>query len=274
MNIEKVKNYNAKMLAVLSTLLVGLGCIGLISMVLLLVSELWPRDNSYDDNHLLADTQVEQLAKDSLRKQIVSYDTPYLVDTAQLIYIIPVKVKTLNSPEAVDGGRGLVVSKLSSGSYSKGSYYQQSFNNLVVFDYKTGQTTKLSDFRYIGEELSFNYFKDDIIMLYQAALDNTDNDKLLTLNDLKALFVYSFNEKSVRQLKLPNASVTHYAFVGESKDLLVTFGQDRNGDGEFDETYEPTVVMKYDFEADTFSEVINPALKSDLQAIIEKPAGN
>jgi len=274
MNIEKVKNYNQKMLAVLSTILIIIAAIGLISLVVFLIGEIM-RNRKPKTNELLSDKKVEQLKQDSLRQQIISYDFPLLIDSTNLVFIIPVNVKTLGKPEDISRGvMGLMdvrpeIDFLSSDKYIERFYYG-SFNNILIYDYKNSVTYNISDRRLIGTDISFNYFLDDILISFSGAERDTDKDGTITLNDLKSLFVYALKEKKLRHITFNNSTVLSFEQIKPYKDMLITFGFDRNKDNLFDEETEPRFIMKYDFHSDSLFPVVDQKLEMEIQRLIDK----
>lgn len=274
MDIEKVKNYNQKMLAAFFTMAVIAAGIGIVSILIFIISELIP-DRRPTQNILLSDKKIDELKKDSLRQQIISYDTPRLVDTLNLIYLIPVSVKTLDKPEKMefnlqsekddyyDGG---------SSSYKRNPRmkYYGAFNNLIIYDYKNSITKKVCDYRLIGEDLLIEYFKDEIVMAFLGSEKDTDGDNVITLQDFKSLFLYSLNTKVLKKVSMNNQTVTSFSYVQDTKDLLVTFGFDKNKDNKFNDYFEPTVVMRYDYASGRLTPIVNKDLEKDIQRIIDK----
>jgi len=270
MNIEKIKNYNQKMLAALSTILVAMALIGLISLIIFVILELRPYGR-HQTNTLLSDEKVEQLKKDSLRQQIISYDTPRLVDTLNLVYVIPVQVKTLDRPEEMNTEvLGLLDMKGSSSRGYKNSYYYGSFNNLIVHDFKKNSSEKISSKRMIGTDLLFRYFKDEIILTFTGSERDTDLDDKVTLLDFSSLYVYSMKDRRLRELSIENSTVESFKHVENEKDILIRFGYDRNKDNLFDSGTEPTFVMKYDYENESLTAIVDKELEKELQKIIDK----
>jgi len=272
MNIEKIKNYNQKMLAVFSTIAVIAAAVGLISLLVFIITELVPNRPS-GTNALLSDDKVEQLKKDSLIQQIISYDSPRLVDTLNLVYLIPVHVKTLDKPEE-KGTETLALAdadyELSSGSKYRGERFYGSFNNLIMYDYKNSSSQKICDYRLIGTDLSYTYFEDEIIIVFTGAERDTDGDNTITLLDFKSLFVYSLKTKELRKISRENSTVSSFNFIEDRKDILVTFGYDRNKNSEFDTETEPAYIMKYDYMANKLVPIIDGELERDIQKIIDK----
>lgn len=272
MNIEKIKNYNQRMLAVLSTMLVILAAIGLISVIVFLIDELIPRRYPNHSNALLSDEKVNELKEDSLRKQIISYDDPYLLDTLNLIYLIPVNVKMLDNPERIEKEIFSTPSfKYASADdeFTEG-YFYGTFNNILVFDYPLNKTTKICDTRMLGSDMSFAFFKDEIIIAFTGTQKDTNQDGQITTADFQSLYLYSLNEKKLRQVNYKNSTVTSFKRIETTKDILISFCYDRNSDNIFDNDTEPTFIMKYNYRENSLTTVVDKALEKELQKIIDK----
>jgi hypothetical protein len=273
MNIEKIRNYNQKMLAIFSTAIVIIAAIGLISLLIFVITEIIP-DNKPDTNVLLSDIKIDQLKQDSLHQQIISFNTPELIDTASLVYIIPVNVKTLSKPEELDK-QILNFSDINkeSGSGSSGSrydrYYYGAFNNIIIFDYKNNLKKMVCNTRLIGTDLQSEYFPDEIILTFTGCENDSDKDNQITLKDLQDLFIYSMKEKVLKQIRQPDSTVESYKYVPGEKDILITFGFDRNKNNLFENQTEPTYIMKYDYSSGELISIVDNNLNNELQAIID-----
>ncbi len=269
MNIEKIRNYNQKIIAVICTAVVAMALIGLIILLVNLIRYLIPSGTNPDV--LLSDEKVDQLKKDSLRQQIISYNSPVLVDTSSLIYLIPVNVKTLRKPEEI-GKEVMMDTKLSdlgSTDYNT-KYYYDSFNNLLLYYYPSGETTRICKQRMIGADLTYMYFSDDIIIAFTGAEEDTDKDDKITLSDLRTLYLYSLKKGVLTQVKYPHSTIESYSFVHGKKDILITFGYDRDENNIFESGTEPTFLMKYDYSTDKLLAVIDRSKEEELQDIIDK----
>ncbi|RLD61557.1 MAG: hypothetical protein DRJ01_07690 [Bacteroidetes bacterium] len=272
MNIEKIKKYNQKLLATLGTILVLIAIVGLILITYVTISDISSsyRYNNQDDG-ILSDEKIEELQKENKRQQLISYEIPRLVDTLNLVYIIPVSHKTLNSAEFIDGE---VLELLNTGGnykidsrYSK--QYYGDFNNLLIYDYKSDNIEKLFVDRVNFENIQTEYFKDDILILFKAATKDTYKDGVVNQLDYKTLFLYSLKDRMLREIKLKNADVSQIEFVENSKDLLIKFGLDHNKDGEFDEYTEPSLIKKYDFKSGELQDIVNEKINKELQMKLE-----
>ena len=275
MNIDKIKNYNQKLLAMLGTVILLIAILGLVAFAIAVVADL--KNSYWDDNRsggLLADDKVQELQKQNKRKQLISYSSPKLVDTLKSIYVIPVLHKTLEKAEEIDSRiedlldtdrrAHMKVSKEYGGSYGVGP-----FNNILVYNEANAQIEKLFEQRVHFRRYRIEYFEDDIFLVIKAAEKDTYKDGLVDMDDLTSMYLYSFKEKRLVKIGLESGTISDYDFVNNSKDMLIRFGMDYNKDGKFEEYREPASIRKYVFETDTLIKVINENLSRDLQRSLE-----
>lgn len=274
MNIDHIRNYNQKMLALISTLVVILLLIAVVSATYISYTE-YSRYQMYEEEEsgILSEEKIQELQKEEKREQLISYQLPRLVDTINQIYIVPISHKSLEYAESYqeDGVLGLVSMEYkpsqSDRRYSRRHYGK--FNNIVLYDYKSGKTEKLFDERLNFENIHIEYFEDDILLVVQAAHMDTYKDQVINLEDLKSLYIYSLSQRKLKLIREKNIDVADYRFVSSSKDFHVTLGTDRNGDGYFDDYREPATFMKYDYENEALIQVISKDLELELQAKLD-----
>ena len=272
MNIDKIKNYNQKVLAVLGTVVALIAVVGLISIIIFTINEIGRtfRHNN-QNNGILSDEKIEELQQENKRKQLISYETPILVDSLNLVYIIPVSQKTLRSSENIDEKTlGLMDSRSSSEEDKRysGQYYGD-FNNLVIYDYKNSNIEKLFNDRINFDNIQTEYFKDDILVLFKATTKDTYKDGVINQLDYKTLFIYSMKSKNLKKITIDNSDVSEINFVGNSKDLLIKFGLDHNKDGKFDEYSEPSLIKKYDYVNGKLIDIVSQEVNAELQMNLE-----
>ncbi|WP_299135705.1 hypothetical protein [uncultured Tenacibaculum sp.] len=276
MKIEKVKNYNQKLLAILGT--IGGICIiiALISFISLLIKEQKRFDYNEPETGILSEEKIEKLQKENKREQVISYETPILLDTLNSKYIIPVSHKTLEEEEEISGLLGLTNGFTGSESkeyvkkderYSKRIYGE--FNNVIIYEANSGINRKLFDKRINFDKIKTEYFKNEIIILIKASEKDTFKDGVINLKDFSSLYIYSLNEKNIRKIGIEGMDVYSFNFINKSKDLIVEFGIDKNKDGSFENHNEPTIIKKYDFKNDKLIEIIDSKINSELQKTLE-----
>ena len=90
-----------------------------------------------------------------------------------------------------------------------------------------------------------------------------------TLDDFKSLYIYSFYKKELKKVALKNADVIAYQFFYETKELIIQFGIDKNSDGQYTKYNEPSIIKKYDMITGKLTDIIDPAIDSELQKTLE-----
>lgn len=277
MKIEKVKNYNQKLLAILGTIGGFFLIVALVSFISIVIQEHRRFDYNEPESGILSEEKIEKLQKENKREQVISYETPILIDTLNLKYIIPVSHKTLGEKEDI-GLNGLLNAYTGSDSetegfikkderYSKRFYGE--FNNIIIYDTNKENNKKLFDNRINFDKIKTEYLENEILILIKASEKDTFKDGVINLKDYSSLYIYSFNENKMRKISLEGMDVFNYKFITKTKDLIVEFGIDKNKDGFFESYNEPTVIKKYDFKNDSLIEIIDPKINSELQKTLE-----
>ena len=273
MNIEKIKNYNQKLLALFGTIIIIMAVFGLISVVYLTVNDIIRSSQyTYQEEGILSDEKIEELQQEKKRKQIISYEIPILVDSVNFVYMIPVSHKTLNGTEDIDDG---LLAMKDYRSYSEKDYgkyssqYYGNHNNLLIYDLKTKSVKKLFDKRINFGTIRTEYFKDDILILFEAASKDTYKDGVVNLLDYKTLYIYSLKENELREVSMKNTDIFQIDFIGNSKDLLISFGIDYDKNGQFVEYNEPLIIKKYNFSTRELETVVSNELDKELQQKLE-----
>lgn len=274
MKIEKIKNYNQKMLAILCTLSIAL----LLLCIVMVIIEIWPHsDYEYQPEGLIAEEKAELLNQENLRKQIISYESPWLIDTLKSTYIVPVSIKTLKKPEevvAIDEGLLGLLDTSSSRRFKKNGYYSHKrfdgkYANLIVYDAVEDKTTSLYSERVIIGNVQAYYFQDDILMVFYTASKDTDNNGIIDLDDSRSLNVYSLNTELINKISDGDNQVTSYSFIENSKNLLVEFQLSQYNENQFDYDRSPKKIMRYDFGTQQLKNIIPDSIQNSMQKLVE-----
>ncbi len=274
MNIEKIKNYNQKMLAVFFTL----GVIFLLGCIIAIVIDLLPsRNYRTKPQGLIAEDNVNLLNEENLRKQVISYEMPWLIDTLKSTYIIPVSIKTLKKPEEVAINEELLGLMDASSSLirmkKKGYYSHKQFNgeyaNLIVYNPIEDRVLSLFNERIIIGNVEAYYFLDDILLIFYTALKDTNTDGVIDLSDLRNLNVYSLNAGDIRVIGNEENQVTGYSFIENSKSLLVEFELSQYKENQFEYAGAPKKIMKYDYNVQKLTDIIPDDIQKEMQKLVE-----
>ncbi len=273
MKKEKLKNYNQKVLAILGTLGIILVLTGIFTFGGIIISE-YLRYQNYEtqETGILSQEKVKELQKEKKREQVISLETPRLIDTLKSTYIIPVSHKTLDEKEDTSELLNAFtsvekISKSNRRRYSK-SYYG-SYNNIIISSPKENKNNKIFNNRVNFNHIATEYFEDDILLLLKVAKKDTNKDGIINLEDFKSLFIYSFKNKDLREIQLDGYDVNSYKFIHESKDLIVSFGMDKNENGGFENYNEPTILKKYSFKGKVLTDLVEQKIVNELQKTLE-----
>lgn len=279
MNIEKIKNYNQKLLAILGTVIALIALVALFSLSYFFITEIQSSQrNKNQDDGILSDERIEELLEEKKRLQLISYEMPKLVDTLNMIYVIPVSHKTLNNAEYIDEGLTHLLDLSSSSNYKVDKRYSSSFygdfNNILIYDYTEGKYNKLFSERINFEGFKTYYFENDILILFKASDSDTYKDGVVNQIDLKSLYIYSLNERSLKEIKLDQADISDYKFVENSMNMLISFGKDHDEDGMFNEFSEPTIIKLYDYQKGELKDIISERDTRELQLKLDGTTNN
>ena len=271
MNIEKIKNYNQKMLAVIATIAVAFGILGLISTSFFLINDVFRFSTNDRESGIIANQETEALQEQNLRKQLISFENTTLIDSANLVYFIPVKQKNLLEAEHINEETSGRLNIHGSSSYSKSrrNYYFGLFNNLIIYDYKKNETIKLFNKRIGISEITYYNFADETFITFKGAEKDTDKNGKINLYDLNSLYIYAINEKQLRKIGNNNWDYIDYDRIPGTKNMMVHFGIDRNKDGDYNQDLEPQIIVLYNYEKDEIQEIVNDKMKQELQKLIE-----
>lgn len=274
MKIEKIKNYNQHLLAILGTL----GCLFLLLWIVWVIIELYPsRSYTNQPQGLIAEKTAETLNQENLRKQLISYESPWLIDTLNVVYVVPVSIKTLKKPEEVTNKAEQEVYDMSnprsSFSKSKGYYSKRYFDgkyaNLIIYDPKEEKTTSLFNERLIIGNVTTYYFEDDILLVCYTATKDTNQNGIIDLEDHRSLCVYSLKNGTMRKISDGDNQLEGFEFIEDSKNMLITFTLSQYEHRQFDNHQIPSKIMKYDYQSQKLEDTIPQDIREEMQKIVE-----
>jgi hypothetical protein len=273
MKIEKIKNYNHKLLAVLGTIGGIFLVVALVSFIFIVIQESRRFNYNEPETGILSEEKIEELQKENKRKQVISYESPILIDTLNLNYIIPVSHKTLNETEDITGLLNAFTSSDSGILKKKDVRYSRRFygifNNVILYDGKNGTNSKLFNSRLNFEKIETEYFENEILLLIKASGKDTFKDGVINLKDFSSLYIYSLKEGKMRKIEISGMDVYHFNFIKKTKDLIIEFGVDKNKDGFYESYNEPTIIKRYDFQNEKLVDIIDAKINSELQKSLE-----
>ena len=273
MKIEKIQNYNQKILAILGTLAVLFLLFGLISIISITINDFLRYSYKDEPTGILSEEKIEELQKENKRQQVISYQIPKLIDTLNQVYIIPVSHKTLDEAEDIDTKTMALLSSSNDYNYESDDRYSRSYygdyNNAIIYNQKNGQSKKLFDKRVNFDGIDTEYFSDDILLIFRVSEKDTYKDGVINLQDFKSLYIYSMNEKKLKKIESNGMDVYGYKFLNDSKNLIIQFGIDKNDNGKYEDYNEPILLKKYHFDTGQITTIVDEKINTELQKMLE-----
>ncbi len=257
--MEKLKRYNQIILAIGGTVVVLATLIFSILLGYETFRQWWPKDNT--DTRIIAGDEIEELKADSVRKQVVSFNNITLIDTPGLKYLIPVGQANLERKEAAKELSGLI------NRYGDGAPgFDIAYNNLLLYDGKTGSVQKI-----FNKRLSINKFDVQFkkaaspVIFMNVTEDDSNRDGFYDARDLEKLCFYRLDNKSLYEVAAPGKTFL-WMLIHKNPDAIVAqYGIDRDGDGEFEPSFEPKTFYRLNLESGQLVLIISPEIVQELQ---------
>jgi hypothetical protein len=275
MNIEKIKNYNQFMLSIITSIAVAFGVIGLISLIIFLLNDVFGIFNKSYNNQETG-ISVNESYKDQegseLNKLYITWNFPDLIDTANQLYVIPIGHKT-NQELQNDYLKLSSSVNPSYGGYDSRYDYspdEKRYVNMMIYDGKSGKSEILFKQKLLLGDYHAEYYKDDVLLTMKAALADTNNDKNISLDDQTSLFIYSLHNKSLRQLKYTDKSVLYYQKIPNTKDFIIKFGLEASKRDENKSNTDLSVICRYLYEQDQLVVINDDKIQKEMNEIVDK----
>ncbi|WP_431125682.1 hypothetical protein [Flagellimonas flava] len=267
----KIEKYNQRLLAILGTVGVIFLIIALIAFVSMWALELGRYSDDDINTGILSQEKIEQLQQENKREQVISYETPRLIDTLNSVYIIPVSHKTLGEPEDIDESLNALSSEvmLEKVDLRYTNYFYGAFNNLIIYKPALNEFKKLFNKRVNFNEIQTEYFEDDVLLFLSVSEKDTFKDGVINLKDYKTLYIYSMGSGELKKVAIEGTDVFHFKVLNTGKDIAIRFGIDKNKDGKYEERNEPTIIKKYDFETGKLVDIVDEKVDAELQRTLE-----
>ncbi|MEM8969897.1 MAG: hypothetical protein AAGE93_26005 [Bacteroidota bacterium] len=227
-----------------------------------IIKELW-RYESYDNNTLLPDDKASELAKQGLRKQLVSLEGIQWLDTARSYYFIPVTQLSLEESEIVAEKQYLRSIESYAGNIGG------NFNNILVYHYPSGSLKPIFDRRINIFQYQTIAYDSTAVLLLTGWTKDTNQDGKLSYDDNAQLFYYSLANEELHEVDLLGFQYMSHEFLSPEKELIITVREDTNNDGEFSDERDRAILLKHSFVENTTISIVDKSLLDQLQTIID-----
>ena len=257
--INRIRNYNQVLLAIAGTI----GIVLLVISSYVFIIEMWPR--KFEENGMMANEEVEALTNQNLRKEIISFSEPELIDSIEKQFLIPVVTTDLEDLESMDKSLGLVNNF--SGSYSK----DLATNNLIVYNERLNISKIIFNKRLRISDYKILEIEKTKYVLIKGCKNDSNKDKYLNSEDLQKLFLYNLANGTVSNVKMPTnyTSLSIHNSYYTADHNIYRFGLDRNMDGFYDRTEEQTILMKLNVIESSMQNILSTEQLNKLQETLE-----
>lgn len=260
--MSKIKNFNQILLAICGML----GILLLLFFLIMLGQDILPRNGAIQNDGILAIEEVQELNRDSIRKQIISFNSITVIDSVNQIFLLPVSQATLNKGERYDE------TSLKDMSYRKSGRigYNYNYNNLALYFEQKGTSQLIFNQRTSISDYNTHKIDGKKYIVINASLTDTNKDGFLNNHDVQHLFVYDLQQKKLNEIaKKDSYTVLDIVSPSKSNALIVQFGVDRNHDKFFDIQTEPQLYYKLDVNTMTVREMVQSNHIDALQKQLE-----
>lgn len=271
MDIDKIKNYNQKVLAIFGSLAIVLVTILIFWTITEFINQISYR-NHRQETEIISNEQAEENYEKSIRTHQVSFESFRLIDSLNGIYLIPVSQTALKLEEYIDkknrssdGTLGLLNMH---GEYSDFYYDYYSFNNALIYDSRDGSIQRLFDKRISINKINLESIAGKPYVIFAATDKDTDNNGVLDEDDSKTLYIYSVHNKKLTEINCDNADFVSYDLVLGKDKLIINYGLDKNKNGVYNWD-EPMIMKVYDIKTNTLNNLIGPELINELQNTLD-----
>ena len=248
MNIEKIRNYNVRMLAVLLSISVaGIGLTFLLGLSALIKV-------FFDEKREISTDRGKTVIVDSKPKSQTTFSDPILIDTAKQLYVYQI-----SDTKKEDEGRNY--------NDDEGAFF-----NLLLFDAINKTSVRLLDKPFSGLELTNFVAGGENLLSFEGSEYDSDKDGEITEYDLKNFYIYRVEKRQLRKIAMPNAGFVSAESLEGGKDFIMRFIEDRDKDGKADSFEERALAYWYDFEQQKLSPIVSPALLKEIEDLQPKKA--
>lgn len=240
-----LNSYNQRLIAVFGTLaLVALAGVFVLGAIKIIYNSFGGRNN--EDTSLRINS--EPGSDEKVPVQTVSFLMPVLIDSINKIYLVP--VSQLNEPKLDKDDESIYdYSGYGGGRYYKKYKFSGSYNNIIVFDERSGSKTAI-----FKEKIHISYFQNELIsskfkiLTIKGARQDTNKDGKLNADDLESFFVYNLSNQTLKEYREEGMGLSDYQILFESNKIALSFIKDLNKSGEIDFTEEPQLLKILDLD--------------------------
>jgi hypothetical protein len=249
----------------------------------------WERDA------VTAPERAKEFVKKGLREQLISFEEgltaiEYRTDGRSNtqrydLYVVGVGQLTLGKPESnekvekvvVTGSRIKVLDENRPDANTLPTEpISGQFNNVIVFDRRAGDFTKLFDKRIAVSEFQYGWrTKPEVLIVFATDRDSDKNGRLDD-DDLQDVYIFTFADKKLHKIEMESIDPDELINIPDADFVVIKARRDRNKDGRATGRYdrdagdpEPSVLIRIDLKTMKASSFLPDTMIEDLQRTLD-----
>ncbi len=273
-NTLNLSNYNERLRAINGTLLLmGVAVLAVFGVYVVIdkISRSMSRGNHQTAGITInTDTIPDGNTKQLVRDQAISLSGPRLLDSAGLLYVVPVTLTNLELPENVgiadytDGLKGSGSNFSGSRAYTSGGY-----NNLVLYEQRKGQKYQVFNKRTAIDEYDFVKCPAGNFLLVEVSQRDSNKDGMLNRRDLAGLSVYDVGNHVLHDFTFDGMGLHSFKHLENTETVIVRLRVDKNQNGELESDAEPIVMKELNLSTMQMRNFLDPAMIEAMQGLID-----
>lgn len=270
-DINKVRNYNQKLLAAFGSLAVILIIVLIIISISTFISDIRWRNRDIEPE-IVSNEVAEDNYENQIRTHQVSFETLRLIDTANVVYLLPVSQSALKLDEFIDknsipsnGSLGLLDMY---GGYSNFYYDDKSYNNAIIFDSRDASVEKLFQKRLSINKIYIKQIETASYVFFAVTDKDSNKDGILNADDFKTLYYYSVRDKELTEVKSDNTDFVDFDIIPNKSQIIIKYGLDKDANGKYDWD-EPMIMKVYSIKDKKLNSLVGTDLIDKLQATLD-----
>lgn len=267
--MEKLKEYNLIILAIIGTILLILLIIGGGMFGYEMLANQSYDDSSYEPG-IISEETADSLATEEVRKQIITFNQIVLIDSTNGIYLMPVSHRNLESDESTGEILGLT-NTFTGGKYDLKRYKSGvNFNNLIVYFSDENKSKVVFENRISLSTFFTIENQGNRYVIISGTNEDSNKDGYIDSYDIQKLFIYDVSKEKTSEIKTKNKlSFITFSNTKRDHEFIAQFGLDRNENGEFEVDIEPKIYFKLDVSRNSLTSIVSEEQIEKLQKLLE-----
>lgn len=201
---------------------------------------------------------------------VTSYKTPWLLDSANSLYIIPIgHIQDDRRMNHETSESDELLNAFGSGSYSFSSRHSRNNNNLILKDFKNNKENLIFDSKVSFDSWYTITFNNQHYLFIEIVSCDCNNNGELDDNDRHDLAVYDVANKRLVTIEKVDFNLNAVFQVVNSNYVGLRYQHDVNKNGVFETYNDPTELFMFDLTTMTLSPMIDENLQIKAQEILE-----